>query len=469
MFKNARELDYQRTDASFRLALRRYADAAESWYDGSIDSVDARLGSCQRLLHSIRATVARLAVTDAARFLRAADDLEADRRALVALRDDLLTGASGREDVVGPPGWRTAAPEGGPLPEKGDQYPPWPPRPRPAAPTTATPPPAPPPPGADAFSQLHQGYRTAQDTAIPPGMQPPEMPNPMGPEDYAAQETRYHPPPHPNVPRRAQLYKGAPFAGYKDFDACTSANSDKNSPDAYCGKIKHEVEGSLHYADEDSDRLHGPFAGYSDWEDCEREAPEGADADKYCGKIYHQVEEGRRRKGEPLSNFQDKESRRYGIASPAAAPQMPSVDTTNAPPGAPGGAGTAAPSAAPGGAGALAPMPPSAAPITSVPSTRGITPLSALDGSGRRWVTLEAAKFVAAHPDALDDSHELATRAHHYAAVKTSTFTPAHSAALCEAFVAQVCDLGRRTAAAAPRVRTASAVNIDFVPEAMFL
>jgi hypothetical protein len=467
MFKNAHELDYQRTDASFRLALRRYGDAAESWFDGSIDSVDARLGSCQRLLHSIRATVGRLAVTDAARFLRAADDLEADRRALTALREDLLTGASGREDVVGPPGWRTAAPEGGPEPEKGGAYEPWPrPSPRPAAPTTTTP---------------------------PPGMQPPPI-NPQGPAD---------------VYKGASMYRGAPFAGYKDFDACTSANSDKNSPDAYCGKIKHEVEGSrtaadnlqppspdspdvelptvgradwagqhpnqMHpqasrrYADEDSDRLHGPFAGYSDWEDCEREAPEGADADKYCGKIYHQVEKGRRRKGEPLTNFQDKESRRYGIASPAAAPQMPSVDNTNPPPGAPGGAGTAAPSAAPGGAGALAPMPPSAAPITSVPSTRGITPLAALDGSGRRWVTLEAAKFVAAHPDTLDDSHELATRAQHYAAVKTSTFTPAHSAALCEAFVAQVCDLGRRTAA--PIVRTASAVptNIDFAPEAMFL
>ena len=44
--------------------------------------------------------------------------------------------------------------------------------------------------------------------------------------------------------RSAGLLKEAPFAGYKDFDACTSANSDKDNPDAYCGKIKHQVEGA---------------------------------------------------------------------------------------------------------------------------------------------------------------------------------------------------------------------------------
>lgn len=33
-----------------------------------------------------------------------------------------------------------------------------------------------------------------------------------------------------------------PFAGYADFDACVDANRDKDSPDAYCGSIKHKVE-----------------------------------------------------------------------------------------------------------------------------------------------------------------------------------------------------------------------------------
>lgn len=34
-----------------------------------------------------------------------------------------------------------------------------------------------------------------------------------------------------------------PFAGYKDFSACVAANLDKRDPEAYCGKIKHQIEG----------------------------------------------------------------------------------------------------------------------------------------------------------------------------------------------------------------------------------
>lgn len=33
-----------------------------------------------------------------------------------------------------------------------------------------------------------------------------------------------------------------PFAGYKNFAACVSANRDKNDPEAYCGSIMHAVE-----------------------------------------------------------------------------------------------------------------------------------------------------------------------------------------------------------------------------------
>lgn len=35
-----------------------------------------------------------------------------------------------------------------------------------------------------------------------------------------------------------------PFANYKDWDDCISQNSDKSDPEAYCGKIKSEVEGT---------------------------------------------------------------------------------------------------------------------------------------------------------------------------------------------------------------------------------
>lgn len=37
--------------------------------------------------------------------------------------------------------------------------------------------------------------------------------------------------------------KEAPFAGYEDFEDCEHENSDKRKPDAYCGEIKHKVEG----------------------------------------------------------------------------------------------------------------------------------------------------------------------------------------------------------------------------------
>ena len=42
--------------------------------------------------------------------------------------------------------------------------------------------------------------------------------------------------------RMGEFRKGAPFAGYDDFDACVAANSDKGDPEAYCGSIKHKVE-----------------------------------------------------------------------------------------------------------------------------------------------------------------------------------------------------------------------------------
>lgn len=35
-----------------------------------------------------------------------------------------------------------------------------------------------------------------------------------------------------------------PFGEYEDFDDCTSNNSDKSDPDAYCGSIKNKVEGA---------------------------------------------------------------------------------------------------------------------------------------------------------------------------------------------------------------------------------
>lgn len=108
MFKDARELDRTITAASFDKAMERYAAEAEKWFDGSVNSIDRRLSFCDRLLHSVRATVARLSSSESLRYLHAAEELRQDRQSLASLREDMLTGASGRADESGLSGQRTA-------------------------------------------------------------------------------------------------------------------------------------------------------------------------------------------------------------------------------------------------------------------------------------------------------------------------------------------------------------------------
>ncbi|QZE10443.1 hypothetical protein SEA_SCOOBYDOOBYDOO_97 [Mycobacterium phage ScoobyDoobyDoo] len=60
--------------------------------------------------------------------------------------------------------------------------------------------------------------------------------------------------------------KGAPFAGYEDFDACVRANQDKDDPEAYCGKIKHQVEGRKLASDYEPIAIHPePDKIHPDW------------------------------------------------------------------------------------------------------------------------------------------------------------------------------------------------------------
>ena len=260
MFRDARLADRQRTAQSFEKSLSTYAKTAEKWFDGTVGSVDARLVQCDRLLHSTRFTVARLDIADSSRYLTAAERLGEDRRALEALRDDLLSGAANRGDVAGPPGWRTA---------KGK--------------TPMT-----------------------QNAIVVPqaGGYPVSAPLPK----------------QPKSPQPTQLLPPSPLKQPK--------------------------------------------------------------------------------------------------SKQPAQPKQPKQPK--------------------------------------------------LAGTDQRWVTLESARFVAAHTDTLDDSNELATRAHDYAAMKTSTFTPARSAALCRAFVGAVVDLGR--ARPQPRVASSRPASVPDVPaEAMFL
>lgn len=283
MFKESRALDVARTAKSFDQAYSLYQSKAESWFDGSVGSVDRRLSACERLLHAARATTARLSTSDSARYLRATDILKEDQRVLAGLREDLLNGASGRADVVGPPGWRTAH---------------W--------------------------------FKDDGSYQCPAGG------------------------PHP---------------------------SQYSSPHEY-----------LH-----ARNLH-------DWINQSRDmTPGGGDV---------QVDEAWR--------------------SPTPTPSEGPQQLRN-----------------PSGANPLA------------------RHTAALESPDKRWVTLESAKFIAANSDALDSSVELATRAHNYAATKTSTFTTQRSAAICKAFVGAVTDLGARTYR--PRLASAPAPDPVIDPQAIYL
>jgi hypothetical protein len=111
-------------------------------------------------------------------------------------------------------------------------------------------------------------------------------------------------------PRRAEQLTG-PFAGYQDFEDCESKNSDKGRPDAYCGEIHHQVEKGrkrkgepLHdFQDKQSMRKGAPFAGYDDFSDCESQNSDKDDSGAYCGEIKHKTEDkkksSRRKRGGP--------------------------------------------------------------------------------------------------------------------------------------------------------------------------
>lgn len=83
------------------------------------------------------------------------------------------------------------------------------------------------------------GSMPGGDIALPNGDRDPDHDgdddsNPRGDTDHDYFTENGYP--------RHGMKKGAPFAGYKDFKECTEENSDKNDPDAYCGKIEHQVE-----------------------------------------------------------------------------------------------------------------------------------------------------------------------------------------------------------------------------------
>jgi hypothetical protein len=92
----------------FSQRLAAFRDTADSWFDGTVDSVDRRAEKCSTLLAAASGAVSN----DNLEHLATVAELTADHRALAAMRDDLLTGASGREAGETPPGRRFTS--GGP-------------------------------------------------------------------------------------------------------------------------------------------------------------------------------------------------------------------------------------------------------------------------------------------------------------------------------------------------------------------
>lgn len=249
MFRSAKALDRAKTHATFRQAMASYEKTAESWYDGTVDAVDRRIAHVDKLLHHIRATVARMDFADSASQLRAAQTLSADRKQLVEFKRTLLTGAA----------------------------------------------------------------------------------------DYST------------------------FKISGDGSYCNHQNPGGQRPGQECNKLKeHTTRGEASHLN--------------------------------------------------LETGDTWESPKYRKQTSA---------------------------------------------------------LDGLPSADRRWVTLEAARFVSAHTDCLSDPEELATRAQHHAQLKTSTFSRPHSAAVTRAFVSTVVELGEKTYRPS-RAKTA-AIDIGFSPEAMFL
>jgi hypothetical protein len=88
--------EYGRQHAGRRVtAAMQYEANAEDWFDGSVDSVDARLAVCDKLLHKARTAVGVGGFGNPAALERIAS-LETDHKALRDMRADLLVASTWR-------------------------------------------------------------------------------------------------------------------------------------------------------------------------------------------------------------------------------------------------------------------------------------------------------------------------------------------------------------------------------------
>lgn len=74
---------------------------AETWFDGSLQSVDRRLAMCQRLLTAAEAKMARVGLrADDGNAMALVGALQTSKQALTELRHDMITGGSWRHEPV---------------------------------------------------------------------------------------------------------------------------------------------------------------------------------------------------------------------------------------------------------------------------------------------------------------------------------------------------------------------------------
>ena len=107
MFRDAAAVDQRATNRRIAQLQERYAAEAETFFDGSVDSVDRRIAACDQILSRARSAAVRLGYQEG--YTEIAASLENDRQALTELREALLNGASDREVTDNPSGRRTAS------------------------------------------------------------------------------------------------------------------------------------------------------------------------------------------------------------------------------------------------------------------------------------------------------------------------------------------------------------------------